>query len=421
MPTDPSAADASASQNQDQSVANQGQGGKTPPKRDPVLTEREALLARMDEQILEAREADDQYAIDSGDTRTAQMKAEMLREASGRAIRTDSRQGRQVADRAQAQPIDQDDQDAGADYVPEATTVVDEPPPTRQRAAPVAEDGVDPLADFIVRKSGQAPMFRALVNGQERLIPLEQARAQLQKHVHADIRVQRASEREKALDAREARLRGAEQQVTTRPTVTPIDDATLDTESQELVRSLVNEPEAKAAVKVKGVLKKILASVPQVDTNILVRQAVDIAKKEIAAETNQTALVRGLTEFENSYQDIVGDPDLYNLADRKTEMIAAEHPDWTPAQIMSEAGEQVREWMGKVSGKPYVRKPGTRQSAGGEGAVQQGQNRRQQVKQTLKPMPQPRSARPAQGADPNQEDSPQDAVNEIRKSRGQLM
>ena len=42
-------------------------------------------------------------------------------------------------------------------------------------------------------------MFRTLVDGKEQFIPLDRARAQLQKHLAADIRLQQASERQQQL------------------------------------------------------------------------------------------------------------------------------------------------------------------------------------------------------------------------------
>jgi len=73
---------------------------------------------------------------------------------------------------------------------------------------------------------------------------------------------------------------------------------------------------------------------------------------------------------------------------------------------MMEAGKQTRDWVVSIGGKPAPK------------LVQQPNNR-QQLKQTLKPMPQSRSARPAPANDENADQTPQDAMAEIRKSRGQ--
>jgi len=172
---------------------------------------------------------------------------------------------------------------------------------------------------------------------------------------------------------------------------------------------LVSEPEAVAAKKLAKVLTTIRAATPQVDINALGKQAATIARQEIAAEDNVKALSTGLQDFTKAYPDIAADPDLFALADRKTNAIAAEHPEWTPGQVMDEAGKQTREWVAGISGKPVVTNPQRPSQP----------SNRQQVKQTLKPMPQARSARPAQAIDENAGTSAQDALAEIRKSRGQ--
>jgi hypothetical protein len=74
---------------------------------------------------------------------------------------------------------------------------------------------------------------------------------------------------------------------------------------------------------------------------------------------------------------------------------------------MLEAGKQTREWM-KGLGIPAK-----------GAAPADAPNNRQQRKQTLVPMPQPRSARPGPTDEAQTEQTPQDAMAEIRKSRGQ--
>lgn len=384
-----------ASQNQNPNLAKGPAGGKTPPQRDPVLSDRDRLLERMDEQIAEARVEDEESYLQSADPRALALKAEMEAESEGQATRGDRRQGRT----APVTPV-RPTQDEDAAPVSRAT-----------EATQIQPDGQDPLEEYIVRQAGKPPMFKAIVNGETRLVPLEQARVQLQKHVAADIRMQRASERERALNQREQAIVVRERQPV--QPVVQFDDASLETESRELVRSLVNEPEDKAALRMKATLQKIRASVPQIDPKALVREAVTTARAEIAAENHALALTTGLSQFESDYPDINGDPDLYNLADKKTETIAADHPTWTPAQVMNEAGKQVRDWVGRLSGKPYV--PTARRENGQFAPA----NNRQAAKDRLVPMPQARSVRPAAEADPNADESPQSIMAEIRGSRGQ--
>lgn len=381
-----------ASQNDGQTIANSQQGAKPAPKRDPVLTARDALLAKLDEQIVEQRSQDDDTFLRSGDPRAAMLHEQMVRESRGQRIETDK------VDETQDQYADGGNPYAADEQVESDVEVA------AAKQVKVDDQGRDPLAEYVVQQGGK-PMFRTLVNGKVVLVPLDRARAQLQKHLAADIRLQQASDRTRELDVREAQIRSTETALRTRATeATPIDESALEAESVELVRSLVSEPEAVAAKKLSKVLTKIRASAPQVDVNALGRQAASIARQEIAAEGEVKALGDGMISFTKAYPDIAADSDLFAVADRKTTAIAEEHPTWTPEQVMLEAGKQTREWFtGRKA--PAVAGDLT--------------NRRQQLKQGLKPMPQQRIARPTGNADANSESSPQDAVAEIRKSRGQ--
>lgn len=381
-------ADEPTSQNQPTSVAKDPKTGQFVAKRDPVLSARDQLLEQMDAQIAERRVEDDQEYLRSADPRAAAIYAEMGRESRGEPVSVDSTD---AAAGQEAQPITQDVEGAEA---------------AAARQVQVDNTGADPLAEYVVREGGK-PMFKTLVDGQVKLIPLETARVQLQKHLAADIRLDQATQRRKELDARERQLNATAAQLATRTAqpVVPVDDAALEKESVELVRSLVNEPEAVAAKKLATTLTKIRAATPQIDVNAVARQAATVARQEIAAEDKAKALNSGFDEFTKSYPDIAADSDLFALADRKTNAIASEHPDWSPGQVMMEAGKQTRNWVAGISGKPV--------------STVASLSTRQQVKQTLKPMPQSRAARPAPAQDANEGTSPQDVMADIRKARGQ--
>jgi len=191
------------------------------------------------------------------------------------------------------------------------------------------------------------------------------------------------------------------------PVVPQVDEAAFEQEATDLVRSLVSEPEAMAAKKMGEHVEEGPASGNAPDRHHAVgQQAASIARKEIAAEDTHKALTTGLSKFQATYPEMTEGSELYLIADRKTNAIVEEHPDWSPEQVMMEAGKQTRDWFVSIGGKPAPK------------LVQQPNNR-QQLKQTLKPMPQSRSARPAPANDENADQTPQDAMAEIRKSRGQ--
>jgi hypothetical protein len=365
------------------------------PGRDPKLTERDEMLARMDEKIIAARAEDDQkfFASADVDPRAAALAAAMAKEARGEQIPTD-RGARETPE----EPEVLEDADAGAGDAAEAAA---------REAVRISHKGQDPLGDYVVRVEGK-PMFKTLVDGKEVLVPLDRARAQLQKHLAADIRLQQAAERQRQLDAREQSIRNVEATLKTRvahPSAKApvIDDSAM---AVELVRSLVSEPEDKAAAKMAKVFASIRQAQAPVDTKALATEAAQMAMTTIAARDNDKALASGLDQFTKDYPDIAGDSDLFTLADRKTEAIAKENPSWTPGQVMLEAGKQTREWLQSL-GAPVKTVPG-------------GQpNNRQQRKQNLVPMPQARTARPATTEEAPREQTPAEQMAEIRKSRGQ--
>jgi hypothetical protein len=365
------------------------------PGRDPALLARDEMMARADAHIEAERAAEHKRFLESSDVdpRAALLASEMAREARGEPTAADrERSGDEpetVDGAASVQPADAAEKQA-------------------REAVRISNKGEDPLGDYVVRVEGK-PMFKTLVDGKERLIPLEAARAQLQKHMAADIRLQQASEMKKQLDARETALRNNEAtfQRRSHPSATApvVDDRKL---AAELVHSLVSEPEDKAVAKMAEVFGSIRqAQAPQIDAAALTQMAREEAQRTIADERKKDALGDGFTRFQKDYPDIAGDSDLFALADRKSEVIEAEHPDWAPQQIMDEAGKQTRAWMQSMG---MTVKTATRETA---------TRGNQQRKQNLVPMPQPRSAAPARQAEADNDGSPANALAEIRKLRGQ--
>lgn len=382
------------SQDQQDMLAKEGLESKTrmQPGKDPVLSERDALLARMDEQIAAQRVEDDDTFLRSGDARAAMLAAEMRKEAAGKTIRADARK---VADEEVSEVVEEQ---------------VDEAEDAAAAAVRVSTKGADPLAEYIVRENGKA-MFKTVVDGKSYLIPVDKARAQLQKHMAADIRLQQAATRQAQLDARQKQIEATEAELLSRanrqPEATQITDEDLDRETTELVRSLVSRPEAEAAKQMASVLKSIRqAPRPQIDVNAIVSQAVSRAKQEIAAENDQRALSTGLEEFTKAYPDIAADSELFATADRKTTAIAQEHPEWGPGKVMLEAGKQTRQWLKSIGvAPPAATDPGL-------------PNRRQEAKSKLTPMPASRVSRPTAADDANAEDNPADYLASLRKARG---
>jgi hypothetical protein len=360
------------------------------------------MMARMDKQIEEQRAEEYKRFLSSNtDPRARAMAAAMEQEAKGEALDVD-RGHRDLSE-------------MGGENEAEPTEVVDgaakvqpfvEPAKPAQR---VTHKGDDPLGEYVVRKDGK-PFFKTLVDGKEELVPLDRARAQLQKHLAADVRLQQLAEQRKALDAREVALRQRETKGhPSAPKAPVIDDSKL---ARDLVRSLVSEPEGKAAEKMAETFKAIRqASGPQIDLAEIRRQAADEARQAVVAERQREAFASGFDRFQQDYPDIARDSDLFALADRKTETISVEHPEWTPVQVMLEAGRQTREWLTSIGAKPAA-VPNPKLPASVDPV-------RQQRKENLVPMPQPRGQRALATQSDEADDSPTATLAEIRKSRGQ--
>lgn len=293
-----------------------------------------------------------------------------------------------------------------------------------------ANSGLGDLNDYIVVQNGK-PMMKLKVDGKEQLVPLDTARVQLQKHTAADQRLARAADAQRQQEAREIALRERDTQLrereakvvaaeskrgsqpaTAAPAAPAVDDHALDTEAREIVDSLLVQPADVAAKTLAKTLRSLrqapATAQPAVDTD-------EVAKKAAAAAAHQiryeTAMASGFHEFRKQYGDIASDETLMQLADNRTTGIAKEHPDWTPSQVMLEAGKLTREWM-KSHGMatPAAETPTPPPTP----AVN-----RETAKRNLRPMPVARTATPAAAPTEPERDDPRSALAEIRKSRGQ--
>jgi hypothetical protein len=385
----------STSQNDGGTVAN-GQGARKilpkAPGPDPFVQSRDQMLADIDAKIVEQRTREDQEFLESADPRAALLHQQMQDEAAGRETSAERvRSGQQ--ERQEHRAAERRAMDEAIDVADQTTKITDQG---------------DPLADFIVRRNGK-PMFRAVVDGRTVEVPLEEARANIQKNIAADRRLQQAANRSRELDQREANLRQREQ---ARPAAPAADALDLDAEAADLVKVLVSAPEDVAAKRLAVTLKKIRQASAPIDPNAIAAQAADVAEQRIVVRNDVQAKASGFKKFQDQYADVANDPDLYALADRRSDLIFAEHPDWTPEQIMLEAGRQAREWLEQKSGKKLVIPNKSR--------TQEEANRnRQETKQQLRPMPVSRTVIPAAQVEDDDAGTPQNALAEIRKSRGQ--
>jgi len=276
----------------------------------------------------------------------------------------------------------------------------------------------DPLAEFI-EMQGDEPMFRTVVNGQQQLIPLEKARADLQKGMAADQRLREAAtvqarleDREKAIVAREQELQAKLQGMHTAATPPqrgeePQSDESLTEEARSVVKELFTGSEEDAAAKLADLLLKSRGAA-QVSTSMdpaqIAQAAVAAAKQELSVEAQAKDVTKGYKKFVEDYPEIAADDNLFAFADGLTSKIEAEHPDWMPSEVMLEAGKRTREWVESQKGD---KKTSEQDPA---------QNDRTERKRKLRRVPRAR-----QGAEPKEntpEETPGSIIAEMRKARG---
>lgn len=173
---------------------------------------------------------------------------------------------------------------------------------------------------------------------------------------------------------------------------------------------LTDDPKV-AAAKLKGVLVKVRqAATSSIDENTVRQVAVQATKQTLKAESHAQSLVAGLTKFQSEYPEIANDPKLERVADGMTDAIATEHPEWSPEQVMLEAGKQTREWLETLGAKPAAPTPQPRLA-----------DVRRDRKEGLRPLPAQRSQRQQATKQNEVVETPQSIVAEMRKARGQAV
>lgn len=304
-----------------------------------------------------------------------------------------------------------------ADPVEEVITEpVLEPEPIAEPLPTELKD--DPLKDFIAMRDGVA-MFVTKVDGNEVLIPLDKARAQLQKHTAAEVRLQNVNTMKQQLDERETAISANEVALQNRidklsappPEPSGVDDQALDNDAKSLVSTLFTGTEDEAVEAMKDVLSKnrtpVIPASPVVDQDALVAQTATAVRTQITQEARDSDAQTGFKQFQSDYPDIMADVNLYRMADAMTDEIALENPEWKLSQVMDEAGKKTREWMDSVR----IPTPGKVETP--VASVD-----RQTRKAKLVPMPKPASAvQPAPA--PESPQTPADALAEMRKTRNQ--
>jgi len=308
------------------------------------------------------------------------------------------------------------------------------------READERADSIAAEADFIVMQNG-APMVKAKVNGEDRLIPLADAKRQVQIGVAAEVRMQNAAQAEKTLAERANKLSAGEAALAARmkvlqsqpsvPAKPDLTDEELEKEAVEIFETAFSGTEEDAAKKLAKTLVKIRDSAAskvkptqQIDANAIARQAASIATGVLTEQSRKKDMTKAYEKFKGDYPDIMEDRFLYKMADDMTDQVEREHPDWNIAQIMDEAGKRTRDWVkglrgdAEDTGDNPTPKPRPNQNSLVSDTTTQT---RQERKAGLVRMPTQAGAAVYSEPDDSgaEEQSPQQAFAELKKARGQ--
>lgn len=326
---------------------------------------------------------------------------------------------REHAEELGMQPLDPEPTPDGA-----ATIEPMHPPADPPAPEPIPENlQASPVADYIVMHNGE-PHMKAKVHGVDKLIPMQRVHAQAQKLEAAEVSMQNAATLTRELRQREEWIRQNETALQTRmdtlatnpPPAPGVDDETLVTESRDIVKTLFSGDEDDAAQKLADLMKRSrapAAAAPAIDVTQIANQAAGIAVGQMTQREVAVDASTGLEQFGKDYPEIMSDPVLYNVADNLTDVIEAEHPEWKPSAIMLEAGKRTKDWLAKQRGQTPPGSPPRQPPADND-------PNRQERKDNLVRIPIPAlGAQSPHGEVAEEVQTPNEALAEIRESRGQ--
>ena len=297
----------------------------------------------------------------------------------------------------------------------------------------------DQLAEHIIMDEGQ-PMFTLKVNGQNVLMPLAEARRRLQIGTAAEIRMQNAASKEKDVNERERKLTAGESALAQRmrvPTVpaqtapvkSGLNEQDIRKQANDFVVTAFSGSEEDAAEKLTNLL--LTTRIPQampaapVDEAAIISRATHAAVDVMGAVERKKDLASGFKEFSKEYPEILADANLYRMADSMTDGIDAEHPEWSKAQVILEAGKRTSEWVENLKGTEPIVEPSDGDVPVTDVSISEQPlpptQIRQERKQELVRIPQAVTATQPMAEPEEVPQTPQEALNDVRRERGQAV
>ena len=242
------------------------------------------------------------------------------------------------------------------------------------------------------------------VDGIEQEMPIDEARAVIQKNLAADKRLNDAVLRQQQLQQWEQKLVQREQQFQAKPTVQSADTGgDLKEQVQTAVDKLYDGDTDEAVEALTGIIEGRNQATP-INTDAIVAQAKEEVLQIQRKDEFEKEVMTARSQFNEQFKELAEVPELMDQADQRTITLMNEHPDWTPTQIIMEAGRKTQEFVNNIRG---------------DGA-DNGQTTRSERKANIKPMPRSNGSINYQTEAPKPEKiSSKQVISQMREARGQ--
>ena len=251
----------------------------------------------------------------------------------------------------------------------------------------------------------QPKTLRVKVDGVQKDIPIDKVKAVLQKNMAADQRLEEAAFRQQNLAKWEQQLLSREQALkSTTPQGKPEGEPPED-KIKEKIQTAVDklyDGDTDDAVEALTGLFQERSQTPTLDPHRISEQATQNVMQTLRKNEREREVKTSKLQFENEYAELVSNPELYDIADKKTITLMQQHPDWTPTQVIMEAGRQTQQWVNTIKGDSG------------------SHTTRLQRKTNLQGLPKTQGSVAYQPPEPKQGPTkPVDVIREMRHARGQ--
>ena len=290
----------------------------------------------------------------------------------------------------------------------------------------LAEDESNPISDKSRQKPGPKAQVEVTVNGVTRKVDKTKVDAAggveaYQMMVAGQEKLRLVAQRQRELDDREADIKRRQKELDDRELAPPKVEASIKRpdlaapaeDQQSKLRRQANDAlldgDTEESARLNALADENLVTlatnnaVRHVEQTQTQKEAARLRDSEIIeARQREAAIAKGTAEFAIEFPEIMSDANLFSLADEQTVLIAKEHPDWTPSQVIHQAGRNVSKWVSEQG-----------RSAGPSSLQLKAQEKRSMGSPNAGSMRSPRKPEPKQ-------QTSGDYVLELQRKRGQI-